>query len=314
MRGSTGRSIATESTHKSTPLHSQTLTLPDGRTLGFAEYGCPSGTPLFYFHGLPSSRVECADWDDLGKKLNARIFGVDRPGMGLSTFQPNRKILDWPSDFRHLTNHLGLTEYRAVGSSGGTPYILACARTIPKDELRGVGILAGIGPWELGTAGMRWLGRLMFNLLCLSPDLVGRLTARSFVKAAQDRDPEVSLKQFEEAMKWMREKERAIFENNELLRKQVADAFKQAFIQGADGYVHEVKLVTNHWGFELQDIVDHKVQFWYGDEDENTPISHGRQMAQRIPNAALKEYPGETHFTLSTNHAGSFLKEFLDSD
>ena len=34
-----------------------TITLPDGRTLGYAEYGAPSGKPVFFFHGIPGSRV-----------------------------------------------------------------------------------------------------------------------------------------------------------------------------------------------------------------------------------------------------------------
>jgi hypothetical protein len=30
----------------------------DGRTLAYAEYGSPSGRPIIYCHGVPSSRVE----------------------------------------------------------------------------------------------------------------------------------------------------------------------------------------------------------------------------------------------------------------
>ena len=37
---------------------SQTLTLSDGRTLGFAEWGDPDGKPVFYFYGSSSSRLE----------------------------------------------------------------------------------------------------------------------------------------------------------------------------------------------------------------------------------------------------------------
>ena len=34
------------------------ITLPDGRQLGYAEYGNPEGKPIFYFHGFPGSRLE----------------------------------------------------------------------------------------------------------------------------------------------------------------------------------------------------------------------------------------------------------------
>jgi hypothetical protein len=32
--------------------------LRDGRELSYAEYGASSGRPVFYFHGLPGSRLD----------------------------------------------------------------------------------------------------------------------------------------------------------------------------------------------------------------------------------------------------------------
>ena len=74
--------------------------LRDGRTLAYAEYGSPSGQPIIYCHGVPSSRVE-ADLIVDGAKaaaLNLRIIVPDRPGMGRSDYQPGRRIVDWPDD------------------------------------------------------------------------------------------------------------------------------------------------------------------------------------------------------------------------
>ena len=36
----------------------QTITLKNGRTLGYAEYGDPEGKPVFHFHGSSGSRLE----------------------------------------------------------------------------------------------------------------------------------------------------------------------------------------------------------------------------------------------------------------
>lgn len=41
-----------------TSRENQTFKLPDGRVLGFAEYGNPDGVPLLYFHGYPCCRLE----------------------------------------------------------------------------------------------------------------------------------------------------------------------------------------------------------------------------------------------------------------
>jgi pimeloyl-ACP methyl ester carboxylesterase len=69
-----------------------TLTPRDGRTIGYAQYGDPSGKPVFFFHGGAGSGLEhpadvCA--------IGARLICTDRPGHGLSDLQPDR--------YRHRT-------------------------------------------------------------------------------------------------------------------------------------------------------------------------------------------------------------------
>src|SRR5438132_12266206 len=76
---------------------SQTIRLSDGGTLGYAEYGDPSGVPVLFFHGTPSSRLATApSWSDTS--LGVRLIVPDRPGIGLSTYKPKRTLLDWPND------------------------------------------------------------------------------------------------------------------------------------------------------------------------------------------------------------------------
>ena len=40
------------------PNLARDILLPDGRLLGYAEFGKPDGHPVLYFHGAPSSRLE----------------------------------------------------------------------------------------------------------------------------------------------------------------------------------------------------------------------------------------------------------------
>jgi hypothetical protein len=93
---------------------SDTLTLPDGRKLGYAQYGSPTGRPILYLHGLPGSRIEAACFDELGLKLGARIIAADRPGIGWSSPHPGRTLLDYPKDSEHLAGHLELDEYSVL--------------------------------------------------------------------------------------------------------------------------------------------------------------------------------------------------------
>lgn len=69
------------------------IKLKNNRTLAYAEYGSPSGTPIFFYHGIPGSRIFRPP-DKITKKMGVRLITVDRPGYGLSTFQPGCAILD----------------------------------------------------------------------------------------------------------------------------------------------------------------------------------------------------------------------------
>lgn len=87
------------------------MTLPDGRKLGYAQYGSPTGKPIFYLHGFPGSRLEAALWDEQAKKLHARIISVDRPGYGWSSPQPDRTLSDHPKDVQKLAEELRVKEF-----------------------------------------------------------------------------------------------------------------------------------------------------------------------------------------------------------
>ena len=126
------------------PKLNQQLRLPDGRVLGYDERGAPDGRPLFYFHGSPSSRLESFLYIDeaLLQRLDVRLIVPDRPGLGLSDFQPGRRILDWPRDLLALADHLQIERFAVLAYSLGGPYGLAAAHTIPQ-HLERTGIVSG---------------------------------------------------------------------------------------------------------------------------------------------------------------------------
>jgi hypothetical protein len=91
--------------------NSATLTLPDGRKLGYAQYGSLTGPAVFYLHGHPGSRLEATWFEEDCLRLGARIIGVDRPGGGWSSPHPNATLLDHPKDIEYLAQHLNLNSY-----------------------------------------------------------------------------------------------------------------------------------------------------------------------------------------------------------
>ena len=71
-------------------LTDQTIKLADGRALGYAEFGNPSGVPVFFFHGFPASRLEGIVLDATARAVGARLIAPDRPGFGISDHKRGR--------------------------------------------------------------------------------------------------------------------------------------------------------------------------------------------------------------------------------
>ncbi|KAI9367642.1 Alpha/Beta hydrolase protein [Aspergillus egyptiacus] len=287
----------------------QTLSLADGRNLGYAEYGCPTGFPLLYFHGFPSSRLEGSALDGIARRQGLRVVCPDRPGYGQSTFQPNRRILDWASDVQSLADHLRLPRFAVLGGSGGGPYSLACAHSLPHDRLSAVGIFAGAGPW---SAGLQYVStsRKLLKLAATKTPATLRIMTDGLVQAARwALSRESVARQLDDWVDRQESDEESRMSTKEG-RQMVVAVMSEAFAQGSAAAVQEAALLSHDWGFRFEEITYDKIQIWHGEKDANSPIEMTRYMAQRLPHCSLREYPGETHFTIG-RHFEEVLSELV---
>ena len=115
----------------------QSIILPDGRHLGFAEYGDPGGRPVFHFHGSGGSRLDRPVHESILQEAGIRFISVDRPGHGQSYFQRNRRLVDWPKDVSQLADSLRLHDFyvedwSAGGEDGKRCYIIIRLSAIDK--------------------------------------------------------------------------------------------------------------------------------------------------------------------------------------
>jgi pimeloyl-ACP methyl ester carboxylesterase len=280
----------------------QTMPLPDGRTLGFAEYGSGEGQVLVYCHGYPGSRLEAAALSAHAAEAHVRLISLDRPGYGCSSFQERRSLLDWPQDLVALTERLGIDRFAVLGVSGGAPYALACASQIP-ERLLSCGIVSGIGPLTLGTAGMSRQNRLVLFLAHRSPWLLTPLlsaTARSF------GDEEHARKAVTKAIRHMGKPDREALLAHGFVEGLVASA-RETYHQGVRGAVYEGRLYGRDWGFRLQDIAFRSLCLWHGARDTNVPIGMARGMAGKLAGCTATYYPDEGHFSTLLNHQPEFF-------
>ena len=98
------------------------IQLGNGGQIAFEEYGDPTGTPVIFCHGWPSSRTMAQLTDDAARHLRIHIISPDRPGISGSSLQRNRKLLEWPPIVERLVDHLGVPKFRMLAISGGAPY------------------------------------------------------------------------------------------------------------------------------------------------------------------------------------------------
>ena len=111
-------------------MHEATVTLSDGRCLGYAEHGDPNGVPIVHCHGLPGGRALTLEPDALTAR-GARLISVERPGFGLSDPRPGRVLLDAAVDVAELADLSGSDRFAVYGGRWGRPPRSACAYALP---------------------------------------------------------------------------------------------------------------------------------------------------------------------------------------
>ena len=99
--------------------------LPDGRRLGWAEWGPADGEPVLFFGGAAMGRSIGFGADAL-EGLGVRLISVERPGLGASDPQPGRTLGDWPRADARVT----LADLQWVGLGRGHGHLQARQATV----------------------------------------------------------------------------------------------------------------------------------------------------------------------------------------
>lgn len=283
----------------------QSIRLADGRRLGYAEYGDPSGRPIFGFHGTPGSRLMLAIADGPARRLGIRLIAPDRPGMGLSDFQPERTIGDWPDDLVQLADALGIDRFGVAGVSGGGPYAIACARRIPS-RLRSVGVISGLGPvaGPDACAELDRVHRILFGVWRRSPWLTRRVTA--LARRGWGHAPE---RIFDRIVSFAPRADQAIMTRPDVRAVLVA-GLRDGFRADGRGVAQELVLFGRPWGFRLGEAKA-PVRLWHGENDHLVPVVMGRRMAALIPDCRAEFLPGVGHYFVF-NHVEPLLGAMIE--
>src|SRR5215471_18491037 len=99
MRTCQDQSMSPEASQEASPQPTgvdrsrQTVSTKDGRTLCFAEWGDPTGVPIFTLHGTPGGRLNRHPNPARYAEAGARVIAYDRAGYGRSSRHPGRVVV-----------------------------------------------------------------------------------------------------------------------------------------------------------------------------------------------------------------------------
>ncbi len=274
------------------------LKLPDGRQLGYAEYGNPDGKPVILFHGNPNSRLLYGLIPDCPFRPGLHLIAPDRPGYGLSDFYaPGHSIVDYPDDIIALADALGIDKFAVFGASGGGPSALACAWKIP-ERLTAVGLWGSVGPFTPQSSeginpGLRFLFRMSSRApwiprmqMCFVSFLINNFLGL-YIKLVSTE---------------MNETDKALYGRLGLRERLTSDRI-QGMRQGGRASAYDINL-AGRWPIPLEEITM-KVYLWQAEEDRGVG-GMGRYMAGKMPNCEAIYIPNAGHFWIF-EHMGEML-------
>ncbi len=266
-----------------TPRRDGRVTLRDGRSLAFGEWGDLLGRPVVLFHGAPGSRLLCPD-EDATVSAGVRLITIDRPGCGRSDPDPDLSVLTFSDDYAELHGLLGLPPCPIVGWSGGGPYALACAVRNP-GLVSSVGLAASMAPAE--QFGEGWEDdRRIADLLRL--DRAAGVAAIAARYAGLDDDPALAFADWDDP----KDPDVRLLAIPEV-REPILQMVREGVRQGLVGVVADDAATYGPWGFSAADVTQ-EVGVWLGSENR-VCRSDAEYLAATIPRATYVVYPGDGH-------------------
>jgi pimeloyl-ACP methyl ester carboxylesterase len=269
-----------------TDRRTQALTVPDGRTVCFAEWGDRDGFPVFALHGTPGGRLNRSPDESRYVAAGARVITYDRPGYGRSDRLPGRSVVDCVADVAAIADHLGIGRFSVTGGSGGGPHSLAVAARLGDRVVR-ARCSVGVAPYGLPDldffAGMDPLNVREFSwALAGEAQLVPELEAE--LRAMGERVAEDPTKFIGDDWQ-LDEADRAV-----MARPEVAAVTRESTEElvrgGVWGWVDDDLAFLKPWGFDLAEI-GVPVEVRYGARDVLVPAAHGAWLGRNVPGASV---------------------------
>lgn len=264
------------------------LDLSNGYQLAWNKYGESNGEAIFYFHGLPGSRLEAQAADAIANDLGIQLICPERPGYGDSNLLDNFRLLDWPAVVSQLADKLNLERISILGFSVGCNYALACAHSIPK-RLSKISLIGGLAPYQT---------EVMQNQISADFKPLYDLSLADENAALQQvtqmgTSPEDLFNIIQSALPPC---DKTLFEQRKI-KSHFKNSIHMAIKNGVLGCVSDILNLTRPWQFSLTDI-NLPIDIWHGREDKSVGFAIGEYLASELKNSTFHPQDNCGHYFL----------------
>lgn len=268
------------------------LDMPDGRRLAVEEWGSPTGSPVFFLHGTPGSRLGPIPRPLVLYQLGIRLISFDRPGYGRSDRMIGRMVADAAGDVRAMADMMRLDRFAVLGRSGGGPHALACAALL-SDRITRAAVLVGLAP--SGADGLDWFADMTeSNVGAYRTARDDGGAVKELLRPMAERIREDPVRLVISLYDELTQSDRRIVADGGIKRQLTAN-YAEALRDSADGWVDDLLAFSAPWGFEPDSITVPTV-LWHGADDTFSPVGHSRWLGERIASSVVIVEPGSAHF------------------
>lgn len=152
------------------PEHCHLMSLPDGRTLDYVDFGPADGYPVVFFHNEYFGNIWPAQAANLAIKAGFRIIIPARPYYGRSSPSPETAITHelFAEDVQILVEKLDLSDYLALAQTMGGKFMVEHALKFPAGLKAVVSIAPAVPVVDVGDIdGMpkyaRFVAKVVFR-------------------------------------------------------------------------------------------------------------------------------------------------------
>jgi pimeloyl-ACP methyl ester carboxylesterase len=269
--------------------------LPDGRLLGYAEYGDPDGVPMLGLHGTPGSRLMFKVADAQARELGIRLLAPERPGFGVSCYHRGRTLASYAADIAAFADTLGVARFAVAGISGGGPYAAACAALLP-GRVTALGLVSPVGPVTTGE-GAQKIGaghHLIFRVSPRMPPLLWPIFAVGRCAFLYAPMSVYGLLLSRAALA-----DRTILARGEVRGNMMA-GIAEGMRPGVRAAVQEMRLFSRPWDIPFA-AIRAPAFLWQGTRDRNVPPSAAFKLGELIPGCDIQRIEDAGHYWVFDN-------------